>query len=52
MRRLRTKKKGGVGRRQDTYDVGADLTTEDRVLGDHDDEFHGITRRFLEKGTV
>lgn len=27
-----------MGQSPKTYDVGADLTTEDRVLGDHNDE--------------
>lgn len=36
-----------MGEMLETYDVGADLTTENGVLGDHDDESKRIMRRFF-----
>ena len=40
-------RRGSMGEIWETYDVGADLTTENRVLGDHDDEFKGMVRTFF-----
>lgn len=36
-----------MGQSPKTYDVGADLTTEDRVLGDHNDESLVDDRRYF-----
>lgn len=42
-----------MGLIKETYDVGADLTTEDRVLGDHNDESRRTMRRlFVQKYLV
>ena len=51
IRRLEIREKGGVEALEreiwETYDVGADLTTEDRVLDNHDDGFKMMMRRFF-----
>lgn len=38
-----------MGQSEETYNVRADLTTEDRILGDHDDKFRQTMRRFFVK---
>ena len=36
-----------MGQIEETYNVRADLTTEDRILGDHDDKFQRTMRRIF-----
>lgn len=50
MRPLKVREKGrrgSVGQSRETYNVGADLTTEDCVLGDHDGESQRSKKEIL-----